>query len=104
MVTDLRIPEGIVVRTAKGGSDSLKGILADLKQYSFTGYVRVTLQKEIMSSIGYLVVEQGAPVMAVYEFEKSKPGSSGGSTRKESVRSLEDRTRAPTSSSTVGSR
>jgi chromosomal replication initiator protein DnaA len=73
MVTDLRIPEGIVVRTAKGGSDSLKGILADLKQYSFTGYVRVTLQKEIMSSIGYLVVEQGAPVMAVYEFEKSKP-------------------------------
>jgi len=73
MVTDLRIPEGIVVRTAKGGSDSLKGILADLKQYSFTGYVRVTLQKEIMSSIGYLVVEQGAPMMAVYEFEKSKP-------------------------------
>ena len=73
MVTDLRIPEGIVVRTAKGGSDSLKGILADLKQYSFTGYVRVRLAKEIMSSIGYLVVEQGVPVMAVYEFEKSKP-------------------------------
>lgn len=73
MVTDLRIPEGIVVRTAKGGSDSLKGILADLKQYSFTGYVRVRLEKEIMNSIGYLVVEQGVPVMAVYEFEKSKP-------------------------------
>jgi len=73
MVTDLRIPEGIVVRTAKGGPESLKGILADLKQYSFTGYIRVTLAKEIMSSIGYLVVEQGSPMMAVYEFEKSKP-------------------------------
>ena len=73
MVTDLRIPEGIVVRTAKGGPESLKTILADLKQYGFTGYIRVTLQKEIMSSIGYLVVEQGTPVMAVYEFEKSKP-------------------------------
>lgn len=73
MVTDLRIPEGIVVRTAKGGPDSLKTVLADLKQYGFTGYIRVTLQKEIMSSIGYLVVEQGTPVMAVYEFEKSKP-------------------------------
>ena len=73
MVTDLRIPEGIVVRTAKGGPESLKGILADLKQYSFTGYIRVTLEKEIMSSIGYLAVEQGTPVMAVYEFEKSKP-------------------------------
>jgi chromosomal replication initiator protein DnaA len=73
MVTDLRIPEGIVVRTAKGGPDSLKGILSDLKQYSFTGYIRVTLAKEIMSSMGYLVVEQGNPIMAVYEFEKSKP-------------------------------
>ncbi len=73
MVTDLRIPEGIIVRTAKGGSDSLKAILADLKQYSFTGYVKVTLEKEIMNSIGYLVIEQGTPVMAIYEFEKSKP-------------------------------
>jgi len=73
MVTDLRIPEGIVVRTAKGGPDSLKAILTDLKQYGFTGYIRVTLQKEIMSSIGYLVIEQGSAVMAVYEFEKSKP-------------------------------
>jgi chromosomal replication initiator protein DnaA len=73
MVTDLRIPEGIVVRTAKGGPDSLKNILADLKQYGFTGYVKVSLMKEIMSSIGYLVIEQGTPVMAVYEFEKSRP-------------------------------
>jgi chromosomal replication initiator protein DnaA len=73
MVTDLRIPEGIIVRTAKGGPDSLKGILEDLKQYGFTGYVRVTLEKEIMSSIGYLVIEQGTPAMAVYEFEKSRP-------------------------------
>lgn len=73
MVTDLRIPEGIIVRTAKGGQESLRGILADLKQYNFTGYVRVVLQKEIMNSIGYLVVEQGVPMMAVYEFEKSKP-------------------------------
>lgn len=73
MVTDLRIPEGIVVRTAKGGPDSLKGILADLKQYGFTGYIKVSLDKEIMSSIGYIVVEQGNPIMAIYEFEKSKP-------------------------------
>jgi chromosomal replication initiator protein DnaA len=73
MATDLRIPEGIVVRTAKGGPDSLKGILADLKQYSFTGYLKVTLEKPFMTSTGYIVVEQGTPVMAIYEFEKSKP-------------------------------
>ncbi len=73
MVTDLRIPEGIIVRTAKGGPDSLKSILADLKQYSFSGYLKVRLEKEIMSSIGYVVVEHGTPSMAIYEFEKSKP-------------------------------
>ena len=73
MATDLRIPEGIVVRTAKGGPDSLKGILADLKQYSFTGYLKVTLEKPFMTSTGYIVVEQGTPMMAIYEFEKSKP-------------------------------
>ncbi len=73
MVTDLRIPEGIVVRTARGGPESLKAILADLKQYSFSGYLKVLLQKEIMSSIGYVVIEQGTPTMAIYEFEKSKP-------------------------------
>ena len=73
MVTDLRIPEGIVVRTAKGGPDSLKAILADLKQYSFSGYLKVRLEKDIMSSIGYVVVEHGTPMMAIYEFEKSKP-------------------------------
>ena len=73
MVTDLRIPEGIIVRTAKGGPDSLKSILADLKQYSFSGYLKVHLEKEIMSSIGYVVVEHGTPAMAIYEFEKSKP-------------------------------
>jgi len=73
MVTDLRIPEGIVVRTAKGGPDSLKSILADLKQYGFTGYIKVSLDKDIMGSIGYIVVEQGSAIMAIYEFEKSKP-------------------------------
>ncbi|MCJ7561432.1 MAG: DnaA/Hda family protein [Thermoplasmata archaeon] len=73
MASDLRIPEGIIVRTAKGGPDSLKGILSDLKQYSFTGYLKVTLEKSMMNSTGYIVVELGTPVMAIYEFEKSKP-------------------------------
>jgi len=73
MATDLRIPEGIIVRTAKGGPESLKSILADLKQYSFTGYLKVTLEKPVMSSTGYIVVEHGTPIMSIYEFEKSKP-------------------------------
>ena len=51
----------------------MKSILADLKQYSFSGYLKVRLERDIMSSIGYVVVEHGTPAMAIYEFEKSKP-------------------------------
>lgn len=73
MSAELRIPEGIVVRTARGGPNVLAGILADLKQYTFTGYVKVVLKKESMSSTGYLVVDQGMPTMSIYQFEKKEP-------------------------------
>ncbi len=71
--TELRIPEGIVVRTARGGSDVLRTILTDLKQYSFSGYIKVILKKENLSSTGYLVIEQGSPTMSIYQFEKLEP-------------------------------
>lgn len=70
---ELRIPEGIVVRTARGGPSVLAGILSDLKQYTFTGYIKVILRKEAMSSTGYLVVDQGIPTMSIYQFEKKEP-------------------------------
>jgi chromosomal replication initiator protein DnaA len=73
LTAELRIPEGIVVRTARGGSDVLRAILADLKQYSFTGYIKVILKKESLSSTGYLVIEQGNPTMSIYQFEKTEP-------------------------------
>ncbi|MEM2838709.1 MAG: DnaA/Hda family protein [Thermoplasmata archaeon] len=73
MSAELRIPEGIVVRTARGGPGVLAGILSDLKQYTFTGYVKVILKKESMSSTGYLVVDQGMPTMSIYQFEKKEP-------------------------------
>lgn len=70
---ELRIPEGIIVRTARGGPEVLKGILSDLKQYSFSGYIKVILKKENLSSTGFLVIEQGAPSMSIYQFEKTQP-------------------------------
>lgn len=73
MSTELRIPEGIVVRTARGGPDILKGILGSLKQYAFTGYVKVILKKENLSSTGYIVMEQGEPTLSIYQFEKKEP-------------------------------
>jgi len=71
--TDLRIPEGIVVRTARGGPDVLRGILGNLKQYSFTGYVKVILRKENLSSAGYIVMDAGEPSLSIYQFEKKEP-------------------------------
>ena len=73
MSSELRIPEGIIVRTARGGQDVLRAILTDLKQYSFSGYIKVVLRKENLSSTGYLVIEAGAPTMSIYQFEKTEP-------------------------------
>ena len=73
MSTELRIPEGIIVRTARGGPEILRGILSSLKQYSFVGYVKVLLKKESLSSVGYVVMEAGDPAMAIYQFEKKEP-------------------------------
>lgn len=73
MASELRIPEGIVVRTARGGTEILRNILNDLKQYSFSGYIKVILKKDTMNSTGYLVIEQGAPAMSIYQFEKYEP-------------------------------
>ncbi|HDP97003.1 MAG TPA: DUF835 domain-containing protein [Euryarchaeota archaeon] len=73
MASELRIPEGIVVRTARGGTEILRNILNDLKQYSFSGYIKVILKKDTMNSTGYLVIEQGTPAMSIYQFEKSEP-------------------------------
>jgi chromosomal replication initiator protein DnaA len=71
--TELRIPEGIIVRTARGGPDVLGGILDNLKQFSFSGYVKVALKKESLSSTGYIVMEAGEPTMSIYQFEKKEP-------------------------------
>lgn len=73
MASELRIPEGIVVRTARGGTEILRNILNDLKQYSFSGYIKVILKKDTMNSTGYLVIEQGTPAMSIYQFEKYEP-------------------------------
>jgi len=71
--TELRIPEGIIVRTARGGPDVLGGILDNLKQYSFSGYIKVALKKESLSSTGFIVMEAGDPTMSIYQFEKKEP-------------------------------
>jgi len=62
-----------VVRTARGGAGVLKNIINDLKQYSFSGYIKVLLEKDTMNSTGYLVIDQGVPAMSIYQFERVQP-------------------------------
>lgn len=54
-----RFPEGKTIRKTKGGLDSLKGLLLDLRKYSFTGYVQTILDKEGKESNGYVFVKSG---------------------------------------------
>jgi chromosomal replication initiator protein DnaA len=56
----------LVIRTGTGGPKNLKNILLDLKKYSFTGYVIVTLTRRGRTSWGYIVVRKGYPILSVY--------------------------------------
>ncbi len=76
----MKVPEGVIIRTIKGGTDTLKRILTDLRKYSFTGYVKTILEGEHASATGYLVLREGIAALSYYEFikdgsEKSYVGS-----------------------------
>lgn len=45
----------------RGGVDALKGLLLDLKKYSFSGYVRTILRDGDAESVGYVIVKTGNP-------------------------------------------
>jgi len=59
-------PDGKLIRRLQGGTDSLKGLLLDLRKYSFSGYVRTTVEGEGGVSDGYIVVKAGNPDAAVH--------------------------------------
>lgn len=76
----MKVPEGVIIRTIKGGTDRLKRILSDLRKYSFTGYVKTVLEGENSRAVGYLVLNEGIAALSYYEFirdgtEKSYVGS-----------------------------
>ena len=55
-----------MVRRAAGGTDALKKVLVDLKRYSFTGYVRTLFEGDAGRSVGYVVVVDGTPELAIH--------------------------------------
>jgi len=68
--SEIVLPEGKLVRTASGGTDALKKALVDLKRYSFSGYIKTILQGPGGGSIGYVVVSEGTPDLALHATEK----------------------------------
>ena len=76
----MKVPEGVIIRTIKGGTDTLKRILTDLRKYSFTGYVKTILEGKRAKATGYIVLSEGIAALSYYEFmkddsEKSYVGS-----------------------------
>ncbi len=66
----MKVPEGVIIRTIKGGTDTLKRILTDLRKYSFTGYVKTILEGESAGATGYIVLQDGIAALSYYEFSK----------------------------------
>jgi chromosomal replication initiator protein len=65
-------PKGLVIKRTAGGPNILKRVLLDLRRYAFSGYVRVSLTKDDVGSVGRIVVEEGVPTISVYEKEDRK--------------------------------
>jgi len=59
-------PEGKTIRTLQGGSEALKGLLLDLRKYSFSGYVETVIPEKEPLSKGYIIVKTGNPDVAVH--------------------------------------
>lgn len=54
------------MRTATGGTDALKRVLVDLKRYAFSGYVKTILPQDGDLAMGYVVVADGNPEIALH--------------------------------------
>ncbi len=66
MSQEPEFPEGKVIRTLQGGSDTLKVLLLDLRKYSFSGYIRTILKDTTDEANGYVVVKAGNPEATVH--------------------------------------
>ncbi len=69
---DLLLPEGKLIRTARGGPNALKQLLLDLKKYSFSGYVRTVRTVGGKRSEGIVLLRGGNPEASLYHREESQ--------------------------------
>ncbi len=59
------VPEGKVIRSLRGGPDVLRGLLRELKRYSFTGYVLTRRPQVGSAAEGVLGVKAGEVLFAL---------------------------------------
>ncbi len=70
-VTGLDIPEGTKIeKIMKGGDTALQDIMDLLKESSFSGYVRVKLNRDDENITSYMVVEESEPKLGLRELVK----------------------------------
>jgi len=80
VTTDDEFPEGTLVRSMNGGVEAFKQILFKLKRFKFNGYLKSIISRESGIVEGYLLIQEGVPLAAVYgrnpegSFIKTKEG------------------------------
>lgn len=73
----MKLPSGKVTKSVAGGLDSFQGLLDELRGSSFTGYIAILLDKEDAKSKGQVVMKDGQPALADYEYKGSESIGTG---------------------------
>jgi chromosomal replication initiator protein DnaA len=60
-------PKGVTTKSTAGGAEVIRKLLVGLKRFSFTGYVKTTLETDGSTRSGYIVIKDGTPVFALHQ-------------------------------------
>jgi hypothetical protein len=71
----MELPGGQIVRTTFGGEGILQGIIGELANDSFNGFVRASIFRVENLCVGSLVFKQGKPVLAEHKGETLVSGA-----------------------------
>ncbi len=73
----MKLPKGNITKTIPGGPESLKNILNELQEQSFSGYLQINYTKEGADSKGQILLEEGSPILSDYEHQETTYSGSG---------------------------
>ncbi|MCK5561077.1 MAG: hypothetical protein KAJ51_10805, partial [Thermoplasmata archaeon] len=74
----MKLPKGNITKTVQGGPGSLKDIVNELREQSFSGYLQINLVKEGADAKGQILLQDGSPILSDYDDQQttlSGPGA-----------------------------